>query len=371
MDRYGGGRVSAPTAPALHIAGTGTALPGDPVDNKTLGALYGISEEWIDLFVGTRTRHFGWDLDTGRPTHSLAGLCAEAALKALYGAGLEPQDLDFVVLATATPDQLLPGTVNLVAELLGLDQLPTYQLQSGCAGSVQALDLARSLLASGHRTGLVLAGDATGRFMDARGGNLDSLDVPTEQLVNYVLFGDGAGAAVVTAEPLGESVAVHGLLHRFAGLGRAPGQVLGWHGTACPDPARRMLYEDYKAVEESVPALASEILWELLGTAGLAAADVDFLLPPQLSGRMTRRVTDTLGLPGAREVSCVTDTGNVGNALPLIQLDLLVRELGPGQHALAVVVESSKWIKAGLVLRRDPGYDPFLEDGYGGEDGTV
>ena len=134
----------APGAP-LHIAGTGTALPGDPVDNARLGKAFGIDEEWIDLFVGTRTRHFGWDLATGEIRHSLADLCAEAAARAADAAGTHLGDLDFLVLATTTPDRLLPTTANEVADRLGLDHLPTYQIQAGCSGAVQALDLARAL----------------------------------------------------------------------------------------------------------------------------------------------------------------------------------------------------------------------------------
>ena len=77
-----------PHPPALmHIAGTGSALPGEPVDNAALSGVFGISEDWIDIFVGTRTRHFGWDPATGKVTHTLADLCAEAAGRALAAAG--------------------------------------------------------------------------------------------------------------------------------------------------------------------------------------------------------------------------------------------------------------------------------------------
>ncbi|WP_405876786.1 3-oxoacyl-ACP synthase [Streptomyces sp. NBC_01384] len=334
----------------LHLAGTGSALPADPVDNAALSGIFGISEDWIDLFVGTRTRHFGWDPATGKETHTLADLCAEAAGRALAAAGLAAADLDFLVLSTATPDALLPTTANQTADRLGLNHLPTYQLQAGCSGAVQALDVARALLAGGHRAGLVVAGDVTARFLQA---GRDASALATQELVNYVLFGDAAAAAVVTADPHGEAVAVRGLLHRFAGLGRAPGQIVDWHGAADPDPNRQMLFEDYKTIEEQVPVLAGEIVWELLSTAGWSAQQVGFVLPPQLSGHMTDRIVAGLGLPpGCREVSCVRDTGNTGNALPLLQLDRLLAQLEPGQRALSVVVESSKWIKAGLALER-------------------
>jgi len=334
----------------MHIAGTGSALPGDPVDNAAMSTVFRISEDWIDLFVGTRTRHFGWDLRTGKVTHTLTDLCAESAARALAAAGAHPADLDFLVLSTATPDALLPTTANETADRLGLNHLPTYQVQAGCSGAVQALDLARALLAGGHRAGLVVAGDVTDRFLDP---GRDASALATQELVNYVLFGDGAAAAVVTADPHENTVAVRGLLHRFTGQGRPPGQIVGWHGAAEPDPGRQMLYEDYKTIEDEVPLLAGEIVWELLHTAGWRPQDVDYVLPPQLSGRMTERIAAGLGLPdGSREVSCVRDTGNTGNALPLLQLDRLLPQLAPGERALSVVVESSKWIKAGLALEK-------------------
>ncbi|MFF8618756.1 3-oxoacyl-[acyl-carrier-protein] synthase III C-terminal domain-containing protein [Streptomyces sp. NPDC015350] len=343
-------------APApLYITGTGTALPGDPVDNARLDKAFGISEEWTDLFVGTRTRHFGWDLGTGEVLRTLADLCAEAADRAVAAAGTDPQDLDFLVLATTTPDRLLPTTANEVADRLGLDHLPTYQIQAGCSGAVQALDLARALIASGHRTGLVIGGDVTDRFLDP---HRTPADLPAQELVNYVLFGDGAGAAVVSARPDGEGIGVRALLHRFTGRGRPPGQTIDWDGPVRRTPDRTMLSEDYRTIEAEVPGLAGEICWELLDTTGWTPDDLDFLLPPQLSARMTRHIVETLGIPAAREVSCVADTGNTGNALPLLQLDRLVPKMSDGERALAVVVESSKWIRAGLALEKHREAEP-------------
>ncbi|MFP3992329.1 3-oxoacyl-ACP synthase III family protein [Streptomyces sp. E11-3] len=336
------------TAP-MHIASIGTALPGPPVDNTTLGKLFGVSDEWVDLFVGTRTRHFARDPGTGEVLCSLADLCAEAADRALAAAGLDASDIDFLLLSTATPDALLPNTASLVADRLGLNYLPVYALQAGCSGALQVLDLGRSLLSVGHRTGLVIGGDVTSRHLDpSRSGS----SIPTEELVNYVLFGDGAGAAVLTAEPLGERIAVRALLNQFAGHGRPTGQGVEWRGPADQETGRPMLFEDYKAVEESVPPMSVEILWELLDGLGWSLESLDHLLPPQLSGRMTQRIVDHLAIDGVRETSCVADTGNTGNALPFLQLHRLLPEFETGQRALALVVESSKWTKAGLALEK-------------------
>ncbi|WP_435852924.1 3-oxoacyl-ACP synthase III family protein [Streptomyces vietnamensis] len=331
------------------IAATGTALPGEPIGNAELGAALGVSDEWIDVFVGTRTRYFGRDLVTGEIRDTLADLCAEAGAEALERSGLETGDIEFLVLATATPDRLLPTTAAQVADRLGLDHLPVYQLQAGCSGALQAVELGQKLLAAGAGAGLVVGGDVTHRHLDLHGR---VARLPTRELVNYVLFGDGAGAAVLTAEPAGDAVAVRGLVHRMAGLGREPGQLIDWYGITDRDTPRPLLAEDYKAIEEHVPGMAVELLWDVLGEAGWRPEDVDHLLPPQLSRRMTERIAERLSLPDAHEVSCVTDTGNTGNALPFLQIDLLLQKMARGERAVVLAVESSKWIKTGLGLEK-------------------
>ncbi|MFF9620163.1 3-oxoacyl-ACP synthase III family protein [Streptomyces griseosporeus] len=339
--------MSTPTA---HIASIGTALPGDPVDNAALAKVLGVNEEWIEVFIGTKTRHFARDLGTGTVRWSLADLCAQAAQKALAAPGVDPAAIEFIVLGTATPDTLMPATVNQVADQLGLDQVPTFQLQSGCAGAIQALSVGQTMIASGqYRTGLVIGGDVCSKHLDVQ---RDLSDAAPSDLVNFVLFGDGAGAAVLTAEPAGERVALRHVLNRFTGLGSKPGQVIEWFGLADRYDDRQALTEDYKAIEERVPVMAVEILWELLGELDWEADELDFLLPPQLSGRMTRRITEELGVPTAEEISCVADTGNNGNALPFLQIEKLLGRMGDGHKALAVAVESSKWIKAGFALEK-------------------
>ncbi|WP_327371076.1 3-oxoacyl-ACP synthase III family protein [Streptomyces sp. NBC_01217] len=338
------------TTPTTHLASIGTALPGDPVDNATLSKVLGINEEWIEVFIGTRTRYFARDLGTGVVRWSLADLCAQAAEKALAAPGVDPSEIEFIVLGTATPDTLMPATVNHVADQLGLDQVPTFQLQSGCAGAVQALGVARTMIASGqYRGGLVIGGDVCSKHLDLQ---RDVSGAAPGDLVNYVLFGDGAGAAVVTDEPRGQRVALRHVLNRFTGLGRKPGQVIEWFGLADRYDDRQALTEDYKAIEESVPVMAVEILWEMLGELEWEADQLDYLLPPQLSGRMTRRITEELDVPTAKDISCVADTGNNGNALPFLQIEKLLESMSDGQKALAVAVESSKWIKAGFALEK-------------------
>ncbi|MGA4848558.1 3-oxoacyl-ACP synthase III family protein [Streptomyces sp. G5(2025)] len=330
------------------ITAVGTALPGPAVDNDHLAKTLGVNREWVDLFIGTKTRHFAVDLTTGEQHSTLTDLAEEAAATAMRRAGARPQDIDFVVLATASPDELMPATVNKVADRLGLDQIPTYQLQSGCAGAIQALDLGRLLLQRPeNRTGLVIGGDVCAKHLRL---DRDFTRLPSHELVNYVLFGDGAGAVVLTGQEDAEGMAVHTVLNQFAGRGQPAGQVIRWFGAAESTDGVAPAEEDYKAIERRVPHLADEILWQLLETTGWTPEDLAYVLPPQLSGRMTRRITEHLQLPGAQEISCVADTGNNGNALPFFQLERLAERIRPGERALAICVESSKWLKGGFAV---------------------
>jgi 3-oxoacyl-[acyl-carrier-protein] synthase III len=331
-----------------YLAGIGTFLPGDPVDNATLSKVLGVNQDWVEAFIGTKTRHFAKDLSTGEVQWSLADICARAADRAIEDSGLDPAQIEFIVMGTATPDTLMPATVNHVADQLGLNQVPTYQLQSGCAGAVQALDLAHGFVSSGRfGTGLVVGGDVCSKHLDV---SMDFSSAAPSELVNFVLFGDGAGAAVMSEEPGARRIVVHRVLNRLTGLGREAGQVIEWFGIADRDSDKQAVKEDYKAIEEGVPVMAVEILWELLGELGWEAEQLDFLLPPQLGGRMTKRIFEHLGVPTAQEVSCVAETGNNGNALPFVQIERLAERIAPGQRALGVAVESSKWIKGGFAL---------------------
>jgi 3-oxoacyl-[acyl-carrier-protein] synthase-3 len=335
----------------VYIRSAGSALPGPALDNAALARRFGMDalwEQWVEAFIGTRSRHLAVDLDSGALTDTLAELAQRAGRRALDGAGLGPADVDAVVLGTATPDQLMPATVNVVADRLGIDSVRSFQLQSGCSGAVQALDVARQLLVSGAAgTVLVLGGDVIARFYDL---SADLRRTAPAELVNYVLFGDAAGAAVLSTEPRPGGAAVRSLFTRLVGLGRAPGAVLEWFGPADRGSDRPAATEDYKAIEEHVPAMAQEVLQELLDDTGWQAPDIDLVLPPQLSGRMTALITERLGLPKARNVSCVDEAGNCGNAIVFLQLEQALADIAAGERAVGVSIESSKWIKAGFAL---------------------
>jgi 3-oxoacyl-[acyl-carrier-protein] synthase-3 len=337
--------------PDVHLLSVGTALPGAAVDNAALARRFDLPpvwEQWIDMFVGIRSRHFSIDLDTGEQIYTLADLGETAGRRALTAAGRAAGDIDLMVMATSSPDMLMPATVNMVADRLGINDISTFQLQSGCTGAVQALDVASQLLTTGrHTTALVLGGDCCAKHFDV---TLDVAALPPEVQVNALLFGDGLGAAVLSTEPAYGAPVLTSTSVRLVGLGRPPGQTVEWFSWADRGNERMPVLEDFKAVENSAPGMAAEALTDLLARVGWKGRDLDYILPPQLSVKMTERVLAGFDVPGAREVSCVREIANTGNGLVFFQLERLLEQMTTGERAAGVSVEASKWIKAGYAL---------------------
>jgi 3-oxoacyl-[acyl-carrier-protein] synthase III len=339
--------------PDICILAAGTALPGPPVDNATLAARFSLGtawQQWADFFIGTRTRHFAFDLTTGQRVSTLTDLAAQAAADALGQAAVAAAEVGLVVLGTATPDFLVPATVNMVADRLGIDGVACYQLQSGCCGAIQALDVAHQMLLTGrHSTALVIGADSCAKHFNPRA---QPRRAGPAVMVNGVLFGDGAGAVVLRRGPVPGKAIVRRITVELAGLGRPPGQIVEWFGAGERDSDRAAVCEDYQAIEEAVPAMAAQTLQDLLAGLEWEADEIDYLLPPQLSGRMTDRITQAMDVPAAHVVSVVADIGNAVNALPFFQLrELLPRMIG-GDRAVAVAIESSKWIKSGFAIEK-------------------
>lgn len=332
----------------VYFCGPAFHLPGEPIRNEAIESHFQLDGEWIQLFVGTESRHLAFDFERWQPTETLASLAARAAQMSLERAEVDTKQIEFVLLATATPDQLMPATVNQVADALGLNGIATYQLQCGCVGALQAMQLGSLLIRSGaFRCGLVIGADICTKFIRTRE---QCAKLSASELINYALFGDGAGAVVVASAPQSHAWRLDECRVRFEGQGLAAGQEVNWF--AVTQSSTYVLKEDYKAIQARVPELAADMLDELLLALDLSLADVRQFLLPQLSKNMSTFIREHLGISKERAVQPVDTTGNNGNAMPFLQLCLADEKAAPGDRAMAIAVESSKWLVGGLALTK-------------------
>jgi 3-oxoacyl-[acyl-carrier-protein] synthase-3 len=335
----------------VFLSGVSGYLPGAPLENKDLEALCGVTEEWIDRFVGTRSRYIAFDYDRWEATESLAEMTTKAARSAISSAKTDLRNVEFLVLATATPDQLLPATVNDVADMLGLNGVTTFQLQCGCVGAIQAVSLGYHLVKSGaFSSGLVMGSNACAKFMGPRSDQLPS----ASEIVHYCLFGDGAGAAMVSSDCLTDSYEILQCDVRFEGGGRAPGEEVRWFGPWGKDdnPDTFFFRERYKEVESHVPRMTDQIVAELRDASNIAGTKIDYYLLPQLSPKMCEHIRSLLEVAKERSVDCIGDTGNSASALPFLQIARLSQLIRANEIALVVAVEATKWLRGAMMLRR-------------------
>ncbi len=271
------------------IIGVGQSLPESVVTNEHFASYLDTSDEWIRTRTGiARRRH-------GGPTSELA---VGAARHALARAGLVADDIDCLVLATCTPDQILPPTSAAVQDSLGLHG-PAFDINVACTGFVYATAIATSLAAS-HRRILVIGAEQLSRITDP-------LDRGTA-----ILMADGAGAIILERSPLPE----HDV---WADLGMDGS--LGWALYA--DHGGTFVMKGSEVFRQAV-RLCSDSVARLLDEAGCAVEDVAFLVPHQANQRIIEAIIARLGIPEDRCLSVVEDTGNTSAASIPLALDAAV-----------------------------------------------
>ena len=315
------------------ILGTGSAVPEGRLTNDELAARFAatrphVTAEWIEAKTGVVERRVS---RPGVEAERNSRLAAEASRQALDMAGLDPTALDVVVYATCTPDTLIPSAASWLQRHLGAPHAWAFDLNAACAGFLQGLAVARSLLLSGAaRTALVLGADVITAFVD-----------PDDHRT-AVLFGDGAGAVVLSSE--GEAGILRLLDTRAgshaernddvvvpAGGSARPGR------TGCRAPREFTMHMRGRAVREAAMDLIPRSCAETLDAHGLAQSDIDWLVPHQANLRIVEAVADTLGVPRVRVATNIQRRGNTSGATVPTLLDGLVRSgrLQPQQTLLA------------------------------------
>lgn len=284
-----------------HILGFGGYAPPHVVTNDDWARTLDTSDEWITQRTGIkRRRHAG-------PDETTMTMAAEAASKALKDADLTPDDVDEIVLATDTPEMMTPDTAALVQNRLGCRNIPTYDLGgSGCAGFVQALDVARSRIIVDPKKILVI------------GVELISKMISHEDRATAVLFGDGAGAVVMGPEPSRAEV-----LGVVSGTDGSAAEILtlAAGGTRNPFNAESLASGDYNRLVmdgrrifvEAVGRM-SEAATEVLAKVGRSLSDVSLVIPHQANLRIIDAVRKKLGLDEDAVYVNIEEYGNTGSA---------------------------------------------------------
>ena len=297
------------------IVGTGSCLPGKVVTNQELAQRVDTSDEWIRTRTGIRQRHIA---DPGQTASELAFHASRAALEA---AGIAAADLDLIIVATSTPDFIFPSTACLLQAKLGAGRCPAFDVQAVCSGFVYALDIADKFIRAGRtRHALVVGAEVFSRILD------------WSDRTTCVLFGDGAGAAVLTA---GAKPGVHAsVLHAdgsAVNILSTPGQICG--GKVTGDPFLRM---DGQAVFKLAVRVLDEVARETLALCGMQTSDVDWLIPHQANVRILDATVKRLGIDPAKLVVTVDRHANTSAASVPLALDVALRDgrIKPGHKVM-------------------------------------
>lgn len=297
------------------IAGTGSYLPATIVSNDELARRVDTSDEWIRVRTGIRQRHLA------DPAQTSSELAYQAALTAIAAAGITAQDIDLIIVATSTPDFIFPSTACLLQAKLGATGCPAFDVQAVCSGFVYALDIADKYIRSGaYQRALVVGAEVFSRILD------------WNDRATCVLFGDGAGAVVLTAD---ERPGVHAsVLHAdgsHAGVLATPGHVNA--GKVTGDPFLRM---DGQAVFKLAVRVLDEVARETLTLCNLQTTDVDWLIPHQANVRILEATARRLGIPAEKVIVTVDRHANTSAASVPLALDVAVRDgrIKPGHKVL-------------------------------------
>ncbi len=302
------------------VLGTGSALPARAVSNEELARTVDTSDAWIRERTGISTRHMAGE---GETTSTLA---TEAAQKALEMAGIAPSDIDLIILATATPDQTFPASATLVQAALGIDDCVAFDVAAVCSGFLYAVTVADSMIRSGAaRHAIVIGSETFTRILD------------WEDRTTCVLFGDGAGAVVLGAEE-SESGERGILAARLHADGRHNQLLYVDGGPSTTGTVGKVRMKGQEVFRHAVTNLAS-VLREVLDDAGLAAADIDWVVPHQANIRILDATARKLGLPTERMIITVDRHANTSAASVPLALDVAVRD-GRIKRGDVVVMEA-------------------------------
>ena len=286
------------------VLGTGGYLPEHCLTNSDLERLVDTKDAWVQERTGIRKRHI---VGPGETTCDLA---EHASRRALEAAGIEKDEIDFVVLGTTTPDLVYPATACRLQARLGISGCPAFDVQAVCTGFIYALSIADQFIRTGAaKCALVVGADASSKI-------LDWTDRGT-----CVLFGDGAGAVILGASEAPGILSTH--LHadgRYEHLLYVDGGV--FHGYDHPAYVRMQGGEVFKIAVRTL----GRIVDETLAANNMDRCDVDWLVPHQANIRIINATAKMLSIPMERVVLTIAEHGNTSAASVPLAMDVAIRD---------------------------------------------
>jgi 3-oxoacyl-[acyl-carrier-protein] synthase-3 len=297
------------------IAGTGSYLPEQVLTNAEIAQRLDTSDEWIVSRTGIRARHIA------APEQKTSDLALIASQRALEAAGVQAADIDLIVVATSTPDMIFPSSACILQAKLGAHGCPAFDVQAVCAGFIYALATANAYIRSGMaRTALVVGAEIFSRILD------------WNDRTTCVLFGDGAGAAVLTASEapgiLGVELNADG---RHQPMLNVPAQVANGEIVGTP-----YLHMDGGAVFKFAVKTLSDCASKALAAQNMSHEQLDWLVPHQANVRIIESTAKHLHLPMDKVVLTLPEQGNTSAASIPLALDVAVRDgrIQPGHTVM-------------------------------------
>lgn len=280
------------------IVGSGSALPKRAVSNAELAEQVDTSDEWITERTGIKNRYLAGEGET------TASLATDAARAALDNAGLGPDAIDLIIVATATPDQTFPASATIVQERLGCNGGIAFDVAAVCSGFLYALGTADAMLKSGMaKRALVIGAEVFSRILD------------WEDRATCVLFGDGAGAIVLEAHDVApdDRDAPGVLATRLHADGRYNDLLYVDGGPSTTQTVGKLRMKGREVFRHAVTNLAN-VLEEVLDDAGYKPADIDWVVPHQANARILSATARKLGLPEDKVIVTVSEHANTSAA---------------------------------------------------------
>lgn len=290
------------------IAGTGSFVPAKTLSNEDLEKMVDTSDEWITTRTGIKVRHICSDGE------STATLGTEAAKKAIENAGVTPEDIDFIIVATITPEMVFPSTACFIQDAIGAKNAWAFDLSAACSGFVYALSVAQQFISSGrYKTALVIGAETLSKITDYEDRN------------SCVLFGDGAGAVVLKR---GEDDSAGVMYSNSSSDGS------GWTSLNCKaygsrnpvskplaDPKMAYMTINGREIYQLAVRRIVEMVNDCLEKCDLSIEDVDMFIPHQMNARIIESVAKRLKMKDENVFIDIDKFGNTSAASIPIALD--------------------------------------------------